>query len=90
MRKLEKSASAAKHEQDIYPLVLSELVNYIVETSIHSEDPTTFRLADICHLYQQHLEKLGIDSPTTNSLKGAILCSVFPIIIWFLETYMIL
>ena len=70
LRKLEKSTSAAKHEQDIYPLVLSELVTYIVETSIHSEGPTTFRLADMSHLYQQRLKQQGIDSPTTNSLNS--------------------
>ena len=78
LRKLEKSASAAKHEQDIYPLVLSELVTYIFETSIHSEGPTTFRLADMSHLYQQRLEQLGIDSPTVNStrLKDSLLAEI--------------
>ena len=53
-------------EVNVYPLVLSELVNYIVKTSLSSDGSAIFPLADISQLYQQRLEQLGIVSPTVN------------------------
>ena len=69
LRNLEKSSSATDLEPDVYPLLLSELVTYIVESSLCSEEPVTFRLADICHLYQQCVAQLGVDSPRVNSIR---------------------
>lgn len=62
----------------MYPLVLSELMTYIVESNLCSDDPVTFRLADICHLYQQRLEQLGVESPSVNStrLKDKLLAEI--------------
>ena len=39
-------------------------MTYIVESSLCSEKPVTFR-----HLYQQHLAQLGVDSPRVNSTR---------------------
>ena len=58
-----------KLNEDVYPLVLSELVNYMVETSLSSEGPAIFPQADISQLYTQHLEQLGIDSRSVNKTR---------------------
>ena len=39
-------------------MALSELVTYIVETSLSSDGPSAFRLADMCNMYQQRLDQL--------------------------------
>ena len=57
-----KKESSQQTETDILPLVLSELVNYILETCRSSDGPTIFRLADMTNLYQQRLEQLGVNS----------------------------
>ena len=67
LRSLEKDLHQTKEESDVYPLVLSELVNYIVETSLNSDGPTVFSLADIYQLYQQRLAQLGVNAPTVNT-----------------------
>lgn len=45
------------------PLVLSELVNYIVECSLSADGPANFHLAHMSNLCQQCLEQLGVNSP---------------------------
>jgi hypothetical protein len=50
-------------------MALSELVTYIVETSLNSVGPSAFRLADMGNLYQQRLDQLGVHSPTVNSTR---------------------
>ena len=78
LRSLEKDQGSTESESDVYPLVLSELMTYIVENNLCSDDPVTFRLADICHLYQQRLEQLGVESPSVNStrLKDKLLAEI--------------
>ena len=41
----------------------------MVETSLSSESPTIFLLANISQLYTQHLEQLEIDSPSVNKTR---------------------
>ena len=50
----------------------------MVETSLSSEGPAIFPLADISRLYTQRLEKLGIDSPSVNKamLKEKLLMEI--------------
>ena len=59
-------------------MALSELVTYIVETSLNSVGPSAFRLADMGNLYQQRLDQLGVHSPTVNStrLKEKLLAEI--------------
>ena len=78
LRSLEKDSHQTKEEPDVYPLVLSELVNYIVETSLNSDGPTVFPLADIYQLYQQRLAQLAVDTPTVNTtrLKDKLLAEI--------------
>ena len=61
---LEKSSCWTEAEPDVCPIVISELVNYMVETSLSSEGPAIFPLADISQLSTLHLGQLGIDSPS--------------------------
>lgn len=77
LRNLEKEQCHSE-EPDVYPLVLSELVNYIIETSLSSGSPATFPIAGISQLYQQRLEQLGITSPTVNTrrLKDKLLAEI--------------
>ena len=69
LKSLEKSSCRSEAEPDIYPLVLSELVNYMVETSLSLEGPAIFPLADISQLYKQRLKQLEIDSPSVNKTR---------------------
>ena len=68
LSKLQKGQHSTQ-DPDVCPLVLSELVTYIVESSLYSNGPVTFRLADICRLYKQRLEQLGMDTPDVNSTR---------------------
>ena len=67
LKPLGKESSESEREQNMLPLVISELVNYIVETSLSSDGPAVFHLTDMSNLYQQRLEQLGVNSPTVNS-----------------------
>ena len=42
-------------EKEIYPLAFSELLAYIVETKLSTDDPVVFKLADLVSLYKQRL-----------------------------------
>ena len=53
LRRLE-SLQSETVQTDLFPQALCELVNYIVDTSHSSDGPTSFRLADMCNLYQQN------------------------------------
>ena len=66
LKNVEKSSCRSEAEPDIYLLVLSKLVNYMVEISLSSEGPAMFLMADISKLYTQRLEQLGIDPPSVN------------------------
>lgn len=78
MRKLEKVEADNEPEPDVYNLVLSELVTYLVESSLSSKGPVTFILIDICHLYEDCLKQLGVESPSVNStrLKEKLLAEI--------------
>ena len=74
----EKKCLGSLPEKDVYPLVFSEVLTYIVETKTSSDSPTIFRLADLVSLYKQRLEQLGIDAPDVNStrLKDKLLAEI--------------
>ena len=55
--------SELSQEREIYPLVFSELLTYIVETKTSSNNSVVFRLADLVSLYKQRLEQLGMKTP---------------------------
>ena len=75
MNNLAKSQGHTEPEPNVYTLVLSELIAHIVESSLHAEEPVTFHLPEICQLYQQRREQLGVESPHVNStrLKDSLL-----------------
>ena len=54
-----------------YPIAFSELVTYITETKVacESSDPPIFRLCDLCLLYRERLEQLGIESPAVHATR---------------------
>ena len=54
--------SELSQEREVYPLVFSEFLIYIVETT-SSDDPVVFLLADLVSLYKQRLEQLRIKTP---------------------------
>lgn len=76
LRNLEKRDT--KSQPDVYPMVISELVAYLVESNLCSKGPVTFCMPDICHMYQKRLEQLGVDSPNVNStrLKEKLLAEI--------------
>jgi len=55
--------------QAAYPIAFSELVTYISEMTAASDssDPPIFRLGDLCMLYRERLEQLGIEAPTVHA-----------------------
>ena len=75
LRSLEKDSHHTKYEPDAYPLVLSELVNNMIETSLQLDEPTVFPLSDISH---QRLAQLGVDIPNVNTtrLKDKLLTEI--------------
>ena len=78
MNNLAKSQGRTEPEPNVYPRVLSELIAYSVESSLHVEEPVIFCLPDICQLYQQRLEQLSVESPHVNSmgLKDSVLAEI--------------
>lgn len=63
--------SRRKHKKEAHPIAFSELVSYICETKIASEEskPPIFRLADLVHLYKERLERLGSEAIDVNSTR---------------------
>ena len=55
----------------VYPIAFSELVTYITETkgACESSNPLIFRLCDLCLLYRERLEQLGIESPAVHATR---------------------
>ena len=49
--------SELSHEREVYPLVFSELLTYILETKTSSDKPVVCRLADLVSLSKQRLEQ---------------------------------
>ena len=56
-------------ESDEFPQAFSELVTYILESSINSDGPVIFRLADMVNLFKQRLEQLGVKEPQIHSTR---------------------
>ena len=52
-RHLNTKGSSTEEESDAYPLVFSELLAYITEATLNSEEPIVFRLAELVDLYKQ-------------------------------------
>lgn len=69
LKRLEKESQSETVQPVIFPMALSELVTYIVETSLNSDGPSAFRHTDMCNLYQQPLDQLGVHSLTVNSTR---------------------
>ena len=55
--------------KEAHPLVFSELLIYIIETKISTNDMAVFRLADLVSLFKQRLEQLGADDTDVNSTR---------------------
>lgn len=71
LRAQELKSSGEMEKEEAYPIAFSELVTFIMETKAASEalDPPIFRLADLCVLYKQRLQQLGIDNPVVHSTR---------------------
>ena len=68
---LRKAEHSETGKREAYPIAFSELVTYITETKAASEnsDPPIFRLGDLCMLYRQRLEQLGIKTPDIHATR---------------------
>ena len=67
--------SELSQEMEVYPLVFSELLTYIVETKTSSDNPVIFCLADLVGLYKQRLEQLGMKTHVNSTrLKEETAC----------------
>jgi hypothetical protein len=60
--------SELSQEMEVYPLVFSELLTYIVETKTSSDNPVIFCLADLVGLYKQRLEQLGMKTHSLHEM----------------------
>lgn len=62
---------ASNAVDDLYPVVFSELVIYIMDCRVTSPDttPTIFKLSDLVTLYKCRLEQLGVKSPDVNPTR---------------------
>jgi hypothetical protein len=52
--------SELSQEWEVYPLVFSELLTYILGTKTSSDNPVVFLLADLISLSKQRFEQLGM------------------------------
>jgi hypothetical protein len=52
--------SELSQEREVYPLVFSELLTYILGTKTSSDNPVVFLLADLISLSKQRFEQLGM------------------------------
>ena len=75
-----KERKKQPREIEKYHLVFSELLAYIVETKLSTDDPVVFKLADLVSLYKQRLEQFGIGSsesdPYPTRLKEKLLAEI--------------
>jgi len=55
--------SELSQEREVYPLVFSELLTYILGTETSSDNPVVFLLADLVSLSTQRLEQLEMKTP---------------------------
>lgn len=64
-----KETLESSQENDFIPLVFSELLTYVIEKRLSTEEPATFRLAELVSLYKERLEQFGTDIPDVNSTR---------------------
>jgi hypothetical protein len=58
--------SELSQEREVYLLVFSELLTYILGIKTSRDNPVVFRLADLVSLYKQRLEQLVMKTPDVN------------------------
>ena len=67
-------------EKEIYPLVFSELLAFIVETKLNTDGPIVFKLVDLVSLYKQRPSQFGIGSTDSDihstRLKDKVLANI--------------
>ena len=73
-----KEKVQSSQEKEVFPLVFSELLTYVIETRNSSDGPVSFRLANLVSLYKERLEQFGTDIPDVNStrLKEKLLAEI--------------
>lgn len=64
-----KETLKSSQEKDFIPLVFSELLTYVIEKRYSTDEPATFRLAELVSLYKERLEQFGTDIPDVNSTR---------------------
>lgn len=57
---IKEQSQEQSRENEISPLVFSELLAYIVETKTSTEGPVIFKLADLTRMYKERLNQFGI------------------------------
>ena len=57
---MKKQSQGQSRDNEILPLVFSELLAYIVKTKTNAEGPVVFKLADPIKLYKERLNHFGI------------------------------
>ena len=80
MRSLRRAKKRAEKEErtletlddNVYPMVFSELVKYIHEQHLFSDSsvqPPVFRLCELKTIYSQRLMQMGIKEPDVNETR---------------------
>ena len=71
---IKKQSHGQSREKEIFPLVFSELLAYIVETKTSAEGPVIFNLADLTRMYKERLNQFGVQQDVHSTrLKERIL-----------------
>ena len=60
--------SELSQEREVYPLVFSELLTYILGTKTSSDNPVVFRLTYIVSLSKQRFEQVGIKTQDAKAI----------------------
>ena len=71
---IKKQSQGQSRENEIFPLVFSELLAFIVEAKTSAEGPVVFKLADLTRVYRERLNQFGIQHDVHSTrLKERIL-----------------
>ena len=65
-------------DNEILPLVFSELLAYIVGTKTTTEGPVVFKLADLIRLYEERLNQFGIQHDVHSTRLKEIILEEIP------------
>eukprot|EP00745_Piridium_sociabile_P026549 TRINITY_DN4240_c0_g1_i3.p1 TRINITY_DN4240_c0_g1~~TRINITY_DN4240_c0_g1_i3.p1 ORF type:complete len:1496 (-),score=398.92 TRINITY_DN4240_c0_g1_i3:837-5324(-) len=66
----QKETEEVLQGKEAYPMAFSEMLTYINEMKTASlSGPLTFLLSELCGLYKDRLEQLGIDSPEVHATR---------------------